>query len=70
MGGGVGGVGRGVGGVATAVCVRGGFEVRCMGVRRRKIRRILTKLRGGRAELQVKVGDGKVEEGGEEVYRM
>ena len=25
---------------------------------------------GGRAELQVKVGDGKVEEGIEEVYRM
>ena len=45
VGGGVGGVDRRVGGVATAVCVRGGFEVRCMGVRRRKIRRILTTLR-------------------------
>ena len=36
--------------------VRGGFEARCVGVRRKKIRRILTKLRGGTAELQVEVG--------------
>ena len=33
--------------------VRGGFEARCVGVRRKRIRRILTKLRGGTAELQV-----------------
>ena len=29
------------------LCVRGGFEARCMVVRRKKIRRILTKLGGG-----------------------
>ena len=38
--------------------VRGGFEARSVGVRRKKIRRILTKLGGGggTAELQVEVG--------------
>ena len=36
---------------------RGGVKARCVGVKRKKIRRILTKLRGGgsTAELQVKV---------------
>ena len=34
----------------------GGFEARSVGVRRKKMRRILTKLRGGTAELQVEVG--------------
>ena len=36
--------------------VRRGFEATCVGVKRKKIRRILTKLRGGTAELQVEVG--------------
>ena len=36
--------------------VRGGFEARCVGVRRRKPRRILMKLTGRTAELQVEVG--------------
>ena len=41
--------------------VSGGFEANCVGVRRKKIRRILTKLRGGgTAELKVEVGDGEV----------
>ena len=31
--------------------VRGGFEARCVRVRRKKMRRILTKLRGVTAEL-------------------
>ena len=35
--------------------VSGGFEVRSVGVRRKKLRRILTKLRGGTVELQVEV---------------
>ena len=36
--------------------VRAGFEARCMGVRRKKIGRILMKLRGwGTAELKVEV---------------
>ena len=30
--------------------------MRCVGVRRKKIRRMLAKLRGGTAELQVEVG--------------
>ena len=34
----------------------GGFGARSVGVRRKKMRRILTKLRGGTAELQVEVG--------------
>ena len=46
-------VGGGVGGVAKTVCinelVRGGFESRCMGVRRKKITTILTKLSGATA---------------------
>ena len=52
--------------------VRGGFEARSVGVRRKKIRRILTKLGGGTAELQVEVGRcmERFEEGGEEVYRL
>ena len=41
-------VGGGVGGAAKAVCinelVRGGLEARCVGVKRKKMRRILTKL--------------------------
>ena len=48
--------------------VSGGFEARCVGVRRKKIRRTLTKLREGTAG-----GGGereRFEEGGEEVYRM
>ena len=36
--------------------VSGGFGARSVGVRRKKMRRILTKLRGGTAELQVEVG--------------
>ena len=36
--------------------VRGGFKSRRVGVRRKKTKRILTKLRGGTAELQVEVG--------------
>ena len=36
-----------------------GFKVRCMGVRRKKMRRVLTKLRGGTAELQVEMGRWK-----------
>ena len=36
--------------------VRGGFEARCVGVRRKKPRRILMKLTGRTAELQVEVG--------------
>ena len=36
--------------------VSGGFEVRCVGVRRKKIRRVLTQLSGGIADLQVEVG--------------
>ena len=60
--------GGGVGLVAKAVCVkrsgyRGGFEARCVGVRRKKIRRILTKLRGGGGGLQLSCrcrwGDGE-----------
>ena len=40
--------------------VSGGFEGNCVGVRK-KIRRILTKLRGGgTAQLKVDVGDGEV----------
>ena len=34
------------------------FEARCVGVRR-KIRKILTKLREGTAELQVEIGRGR-----------
>ena len=52
--------------------VRGGFEARCVGVRRKKIRRILTKLRGGEYS-RAEGGGGEMrrfEEGGEEVYRM
>ena len=50
--------------------VSGGFEARCVGVRRKKISRILTKLwgysraAGGGGEMEM------FEEGGEEVYRM
>ncbi len=40
--------------------VRGGFEARCVGVRRKKIRGILTKLSGGTEELKVEVGGGEV----------
>ena len=36
-----------------------GFEARCVGMRRKKIRRTLTKLREGTAELQVEVGRGR-----------
>ena len=36
--------------------VSGGFGARSVGVRRKKMRRILTMLRGGTAELQVEVG--------------
>ena len=36
--------------------VNGGFEARCVGVRRKKMRRVLTKLGRGTAELQVEVG--------------
>ena len=54
-------VGRGVGGAAKIVSVKragykGGYEARCVGVGRKKIRRILTKVRGGgTAELQAEV---------------
>ena len=33
-----------------------GFKARCVGVRRKKMRRVLTKLRGGTEELQVEMG--------------
>ena len=33
-----------------------GFKARYVGVRRKKMRRVLTKLRGGKAELQVEMG--------------
>ena len=33
-----------------------GFKARCVGVRWKKMRRVLTKLRGGTAELQVEMG--------------
>ena len=33
-----------------------GFKARCVGVRRKKMRRVLTKLKGGTAELQVEMG--------------
>ena len=49
--------------------VSGGFEARCVGVRK-KMRRILMKLRG---YSRVTGGGGereRFEEGGEEVYRM
>ena len=36
--------------------VSGGFEDRCVGVRRKEVRRILAKLREGTAELQVEMG--------------
>ena len=35
----------GVGGAANAVCIRGGFKARCVGVKRKKMRRLLMKLR-------------------------
>ena len=50
--------------------VRGGFEARSVGVRRKKIRRILTKL-GGYSRAAGGGGEMKrFEEGGKEVYRM
>ena len=66
----------GVGGAVKAVCVKragykGESEARCVGVGRKKIRRILRKLKGvcsraagGGGEME------RFEEGGEEVYRM
>ena len=33
-----------------------GFKARCVGVKSKKMRRVLTKLRGGTAELQVEMG--------------
>ena len=69
----------GVGEAVKAVCVKragykGGFEAKCVGVGRKKIRRILMKLRsggegGGTAELQVEVGRWRGLRR-EEVYRM
>ena len=36
--------------------MRRAFKARCVGVSRKKMRRVLTKLRGGTAELQVEMG--------------
>ena len=53
-------MGRGVGGAAKLrvlkELVSGGFEARSVGVRRKKMRRILTKLKGGTEKLQVEAG--------------
>ncbi len=40
--------------------VRGGFEARCVGVRRKKIRRILMELRGVQQSCRWRWGDGEV----------
>ena len=40
--------------------VSGGFEARCVGVRRKKIRRILTKLRGVQQSCRWRWGEGEV----------
>ena len=40
--------------------VRGGFEARCVGVRRKKIRRILTKLGGVQQSCRWRWGDEEV----------
>ena len=62
-------MGEGVGGMAKALCVkrtgyREGFETRSVRVRRKKIRRILTKLGGGGGGVQQSYrwrwGDGEV----------
>ena len=51
--------------------VSGRFEARCVGVRRKKMRRILTKLKGGYSRVAGGGGEEeRFEEGGEEVYRM
>ena len=52
--------------------VSGGFEARSVGVRRKKIRRILRKLRGGGGGVQqsCRWEMERFEKGGEEVYRM
>ena len=51
--------------------VSGGFRARSVGVRRKKMRRILTKLRGGYSRATGGGGEmARFEERGEEVYRM
>ena len=51
--------------------VSGGFEARCVGVRRKKMRRILRKLKGVYSRAAGGGGEmERLEEGGEEVYRM
>ena len=40
-----------------------GFEARCVGVRRKKIRRILTKLSGVQQSCRWRWGDGEVSRG-------
>ena len=51
--------------------VSGGFKARSVGVRRKKMRRILTKLKGEYSRAAGGVGEmERFEEGGEEVCRM
>ena len=61
-------MGGGVGEAAKALCinelVRGGFEARYVGVKRKKIRKILTELKGVQQSYRWRWEDG------EKVYRV